>query len=260
MTSNDPSSTEPRTTAPASSADPREIEKFSALAEDWWDPDGKFRPLHRLNPTRLAFIRDRVAGHYGRDALAKEPLAGLSMVDVGCGGGLLSEPLARLGARVTGLDASAQNIQTASEHAALMRTEVEYRHATAEALAAEDRTFDVVVCLEVVEHVVKRDAFLATLAKLTKPGGALVMSTINRTPKAFLLAIVGAEYVLRWIPRGSHDWRRFVRPSELVAGLRPNGIEAAEVTGVVYNPLTDTWQQSRDVDVNYMLFATKAKR
>ena len=259
MTSNHPSSPEPQTTASKSSADPAEIEKFSALAEDWWDPDGKFRPLHRLNPTRLAFIRDRVAGHHGRDPLADTPLGGLTLVDVGCGGGLLSEPLARLGAIVTGLDASAENIQTASEHAALMHTDVKYRHATAEALVAEGRTFDVVVCLEVVEHVAERDAFLGTLAKLTKPGGALVMSTINRTPKAFLLAIVGAEYLLRWIPRGSHDWRRFVRPSELITGLRPNGIEATEVTGVIYNPLTDTWQQSRDVDVNYMLFATKAK-
>jgi 2-polyprenyl-6-hydroxyphenyl methylase/3-demethylubiquinone-9 3-methyltransferase len=239
------------------SVDPEEVAKFSALAAEWWDPAGKFRPLHRLNPTRLAFIRDRAAAHFGRDPGAAQPLAGLSVLDVGCGGGLLTEPLSRLGAEVTGIDAAARNIQVASLHAAQSGLEIDYRHAAAEELADAGEAFDLVLTMEVVEHVADVGAFLAACGALVKPGGIMAAATLNRTPKAFLLAIVGAEYLLRWLPPGTHDWRRFLRPSELAAALRPAGLELTEVTGVAYNPLTDAWRLGRDTAVNYMVVAVK---
>ncbi len=239
------------------SIDPEEVAKFSALAEEWWDPAGKFRPLHKLNPTRLGFIRDRAAARFGRDPGAERPLAGLSLLDIGCGGGLLAEPLSRLGAKVTGIDASARNVNIATLHAAQSGLEIDYRHATAEDLAAASEAFDLVLNMEVVEHVADLGAFLAASAALVKPGGAMVVATLNRTPKAFLLAVVGAEYLLRWLPRGTHDWRRFVRPSELVGALRASGLEVGEVTGVAYNPLTDAWRLGRDIDVNYMMLAVR---
>ena len=245
-----------RGAAGAVTADAAEIEKFSALAEDWWDEEGKFRPLHRLNPTRLAYVRDRLAARFGRDPLQDRPLEGLSLLDVGCGGGLLCEPLCRLGARVTGIDASEPGIEAAKRHAELSGLEIDYRHTTAEALLAEGAAFDAVVSLEVVEHVADLEAFLAAAVRLVRPGGGLALATLNRTPKSFLFAIVGAEYLLRWLPRGTHDWRRFQRPSELSALLRRNGAQVEDVTGVAYNPLNDSWQLSRDLDVNYMLFAT----
>ncbi len=242
-----------------STVDPEEIARFTALAEAWWDPDGKFRPLHRLNPTRIAFIRDRVAAHYDRDPLKARPLRGLTLLDVGCGGGLLSEPMARLGARVTGIDAAEKSIHIARAHAEQSGLSIDYRHATAEELAQDiipgGGGFDVVLNMEVVEHVANLDIFLAATSALVKPGGAMVVATLNRTAKAFALAVVGAEYVLGWLPRGTHDWRKFVRPSELAAGLRPHGGEIREFTGVAYNPITDKWSLSQDLSVNYMAFA-----
>jgi 2-polyprenyl-6-hydroxyphenyl methylase/3-demethylubiquinone-9 3-methyltransferase len=239
------------------SIDPEEIAKFTAMAAEWWDPDGKFRPLHKFNPTRLAFIRDRVAAHAGRDPLGDAPLAGLELLDIGCGGGLLAEPLARLGARVTGIDAAARNVKIASLHAEEAGLEIDYRQATAEQLAEQGERFDVVLNMEVVEHVADVQAFLSASGALVKPGGLMVLATLNRTPKAFLLAIVGAEYLLGWLPRGTHDWRRFLRPSEVAGFLRPAGLEVAEITGVAYNPLTDAWRLSRDTGVNYMVLAVK---
>ena len=244
------------------SVDAAEVAKLSASAEEWWDPAGRFQPLHRLNPVRLAFIRDRVAAHAGRDPLAERPLRGLRLLDIGCGGGLLAEPLARLGAEVVGIDASPANVEVAALHAAESGLAIDYRLITAEALA-EDLTaagagFDVVVNMEVVEHVADAAVFLHASAALVRPGGAMVVATLNRTPKAFVLAIVGAEYVLGWLPRGTHDWRRFLRPSELAALLRDGGVEIVEITGVAYNPLTAAWRLARDLDVNYMVFAVKA--
>ncbi len=237
------------------SVDPEEVAKFSALAEEWWDPAGKFRPLHRLNPVRLAFIRARAAARFGRDPGAA--FEDLRVLDIGCGGGLLSEPLARLGAHVTGIDASEQSVRIAALHAAGAGLDIDYRAATAEALAEAGESFDLVLNMEVVEHVADAAAFLAASAALVKPGGAMVVATLNRTPKAFALAIVGAEYVLGWLPRGTHDWRKFLRPSELAAGLRRGGLDIEEITGVAYNPLADAWRLSDDLDVNYMLFAVR---
>jgi len=249
------------------SIDPDEVAKFAALAEDWWDPNGKFAPLHRLNPLRLSFIRDRMAAHRGRDPSAGRPLAGLRILDIGCGGGLLCEPLTRLGAAVTGIDAAAENVAAAARHAAGAGAgaglDIDYRHTTAEELAAEDLAaggagFDLVLNMEVVEHVADVTAFLEASAALVAPGGAMALATLNRTPKSFALAIVGAEYVLRWLPRGTHDWRRFLRPSELVAQLRGAGLDTRELTGVAYNPLTGAWRLApHDLDVNYMVFAVK---
>nr|WP_245978320.1 bifunctional 2-polyprenyl-6-hydroxyphenol methylase/3-demethylubiquinol 3-O-methyltransferase UbiG [Stella humosa] len=229
------------------------------MAEEWWDPNGKFRPLHRFNPVRLAWLRDRIAGQFGRDPTANRPLAGLSLLDIGCGGGLLAEPMARLGASVTGIDATPRNVEVARVHAEEMGLDIDYRFTTAEELAAQGRRFDVVLNMEVVEHVADRDAFLDAASQLLAPGGLMAVATLNRTPKSWLLAIVGAEYVLRWLPRGTHEWRKFVRPSELVARLRHNGLEIQAMTGVAFDPLRDRWSlAAHDLDVNYMLAATKA--
>ena len=242
---------------PADTVDPAEIERFSALADRWWDPAGAFRPLHLLNPIRLAFIRDRVAARFARNPIGPAPLRGLRIIDVGCGGGLLCEPLARLGATVTGIDAAEASIAVAKAHAAESGVAVDYRATDVETLADAGGRFDVVVCMEVIEHVADLPAFVDGCARLVAPGGAMALATLNRTAKSFLLAIVGAEYVLRWLPRGTHDWRRFVRPSELSALLRANGLRLDEVTGVVYNPLMGTWNPSPDISANYMVFALK---
>ncbi len=243
--------------ADRTSIDPDEVAKFGALAGSWWDPEGDFRPLHRLNPTRLAFIRDQACAHFARDIAAAQPLAGLEVLDIGCGGGLLCEPLARLGARVTGIDAAQKAIEVADWHAEQSGLAIEYRCATAEDLAATGCRFDLIVNMEVVEHVADVDHFMEASCTLVKPGGAMAMATLNRTPKAFLMAVVGAEYVLGWLPRGTHDWRRFLRPSELVRRLRANGMAVTEIAGVTYNPLNDRWRRSPDLDVNYMLFAVR---
>jgi 2-polyprenyl-6-hydroxyphenyl methylase/3-demethylubiquinone-9 3-methyltransferase len=256
MTDSAPSDSEPA--APRSaSIDPAETAKFAAMAEAWWDPQGKFRPLHKFNPTRIAFIRDRVAARHGRDPLGPRPLADLKLLDVGCGGGLLAEPMTRLGAEVTGIDAVGRNIAIARLHAERSGLAIDYRTATPEELDADELKFDVILNMEVVEHVADRAAFLAACCAMLADGGLMFIATLNRTAKAFALAIVGAEYVLGWLPRGTHDWRKFVRPSELAAGLRPHGLEFAEITGVSYNPLADKWSLSRDVDVNYMAVATR---
>ncbi|MGE0722905.1 MAG: bifunctional 2-polyprenyl-6-hydroxyphenol methylase/3-demethylubiquinol 3-O-methyltransferase UbiG [Alphaproteobacteria bacterium] len=238
--------------------DPAEVARFADLAADWWDPDGRMRPLHRLNPVRLAYLRDRIAARFGRDIRADRPLSGLAVVDIGCGGGLLSEPLARLGATVTGIDAADASIAVARAHAAAGGLAIDYRCATVEALAADGARFDVVLNMEVVEHVADREAFLDAAADLVAPGGLTLVSTLNRTTKAWLLAIVGAEYVLGWLPRGTHDWRKFVRPSELAAAFRRNGLLLDDLTGVAYDPIGDRWRLSPgDLEVNYMAAATR---
>ncbi len=238
-----------------STVDRGEIERFSRIAEEWWDPKGKFAPLHRLNPVRLAYIRDRAAAHWRREPLTGAPLEGLSLLDIGCGGGLLCEPMTRLGAMVTGIDAAERNIATARLHAERQGLAIDYGEGTAEALAAEGRQFDIVLALEIVEHVADVDLFLRSLGRLAKPGGLVFLSTLNRTAKAWALAVAGAEYVLRWLPRGTHDWRKFLKPSEVVRGLRSGGIETQEVVGVVYSPLSRAWSlNASDLDVNYMLY------
>jgi len=238
--------------------DPAELARFAAMAEAWWDPAGKFKPLHRFNPVRLGFIRDRLAARLGRDPLSPRPLDGLRLLDIGCGGGLIAEPMARLGATVTAIDAAARNVGVARHHAAESGLAIDYRCAAAEDLAAAGESFDAVLSLEVVEHVADLDGFLAACAQLTRPGGALIVATLNRTPQAFALAIVGAEYVLGWLPRGTHQWRKFVRPSELARGLRPHGVAIRELTGVSYSPLADRWSLGSDLGVNYMAYAERA--
>lgn len=246
-------SAEPHSRA-STSLDPDEIEKFSKIADEWWDPRGKFKPLHVFNPTRLAFIREHVCAHFGLDGRARAPLAGLRLIDIGCGGGLVAEPMARLGASVTAIDGAMANIKTAQAHALSSQLEIDYRANTVEDLvAAGEAPFDVVLCLEVVEHVADVDQFLTDCARLVAPGGLMIMATINRTPKAFALAIVGAEYILRWLPRGTHDFRKLVKPAEARAPLEAAGLNVDTPVGVTLNPLTGRWATSTDASVNYML-------
>jgi len=243
---------------PASTVDPAEIERFARIAEEWWDPRGKFAPLHHLNPVRLGFIRDRAAAHWRRDPLSDRPLRSLSLLDVGSGGGLICEPMARLGAAVTGIDAADRNIATARRHAAGQDLAIDYRETTAEALAETGVQFDIVLALEIVEHVADVGLFLQSVGRLAKPGGLVFLSTLNRTAKAWALAIAGAEYVLGWLPRGTHDWRKFLKPSEVARGLRSAGVEPQEIVGVVYSPLSRAWSLNKhDLDVNYMLYGSK---
>ncbi|MDY0874531.1 bifunctional 2-polyprenyl-6-hydroxyphenol methylase/3-demethylubiquinol 3-O-methyltransferase UbiG [Dongia rigui] len=241
-----------------STIDLAEVEKFAAMAESWWDPVGKFRPLHRLNPVRVGYIRDKAIAHFGRDAEAALPLADLSLIDIGSGGGLLAEPLARLGASVTGVDATPRNVEVARLHAEQAGVKITYLNCAAEDLVAQGKQFDVVLAMEVIEHVADVDAFLGACAKLLKPGGLLFLATMSRTVKSYAMAIVGAEYIMRWLPRGTHDWNRFIRPSEMARGLRRHGLELAELTGVSYNPFKDSFRLSRDLDVNYMALAKGA--
>jgi 2-polyprenyl-6-hydroxyphenyl methylase/3-demethylubiquinone-9 3-methyltransferase len=243
--------------AASGTVDRDEIERFDRIARTWWEPEGEFRALHRLNPVRLGFIRDRLARHFGRDARAIRPFAGLRLLDIGCGGGLVSEPLARLGFAVTGIDAGEAMLEVAQGHAAESGVAVDYRRMTAEDLAAAGERFDAVLALEVVEHVAAPELFLAAASGLVAPGGAFIAATINRTPKAFFFAILGAEYVLRWLPRGTHHWEKFLRPSELAGGLRRGGLAVQELAGLTYNPFADRWSLSADLDVNYLAFAVK---
>ena len=236
----------------AARVDAAELAKFSAMADAWWDPEGSFRPLHKLNPVRVGYIRDALCRAYGRMPEEPAPLAGLDIVDIGCGGGLLCEPLARLGARVTGVDPSARNIAIAEDHAARMGLEIVYRTGTVEELIAENRDFDAVVALEVVEHVPDLRAFLAACVSAARPDAKLFFATLNRTPQSFALGIVAAEYVLRWLPRGTHDWRRFVRPSELSRALDSCGAKLRALDGIGYDLLTDEWKLTRSLSVNYM--------
>ena len=238
-----------------SSIDPAEIEKFSAMAETWWDPTGPFAPLHQFNPVRLSFIRSVAQAHFGREGGQLSPFSGLSLLDLGCGGGLLCEPMSRLGFAVTGVDASEKNIHIAQMHAEQQDLSVAYRPGTAEILASEGLTFDVVLNMEVIEHVADPAAFLATLARLLAPGGVLFVSTVNRTPRAFLTAKLGAEYVLRLLPAGTHDYRRFVTPAELGRHLRAAGLRLSDIAGMAPDTLHGGWRASRDVGVNYIAMA-----
>jgi 2-polyprenyl-6-hydroxyphenyl methylase / 3-demethylubiquinone-9 3-methyltransferase len=237
--------------------DSTEIAKFSAMAEAWWDPRGDFKPLHQLNPTRIGFIRDVAARHFGRVSEGDAPLDGLALCEIGCGGGLLTEPMRRLGAEVTGVDPSARNIGIARAHAESSGLKITYLQCAAEDMVERRESFDIVLAMEVIEHVANVDAFIASCAHLVKPGGLMFFATLNRTAKAFALAIVGAEYIMRWLPRGTHDWRKFVKPSELAYPLRRTGFAIERMTGVTYNPLADRWSLTRDLDVNYMLAAKR---
>lgn len=243
--------------AGAASVDAAEIARFAALAERWWDPDGPFRPLHALNPVRIAWVRDALAADGGRDAAALRPLAGLRLLDAGCGGGLLAEPMCRLGASVVAIDAAARTVEAARHHADASALAIDYRCATVEEIAAGGERFDAVLALEVVEHVADLDAFTAACAALLAPGGTLFVATLNRTLAAYALAIVAAERILGWLPAGTHDWSRFVRPAEMVRLLRRHGLAVADMRGVSYNPLARRWSLSRNLSVNYMVRARK---
>ena len=238
-----------------STIDPAEVSRFEAISKDWWDPKGPMAVLHKFNPVRLAFVRDLACARFGRDPRTIRALEGLSLVDIGCGGGVLSEPLARLGATVTGLDPATGNVAVARAHAQAAGLEIDYRDETIEALVAAGTRFDIVLAMEVVEHVADVQAFVTACCEAVKPGGLLVMATLNRTLRSYALAIVGAEYVLRWLPRGTHDWEKFVTPDELADAIEGGGLRVGESRGVAYNPLTDRWSESRDESVNYMLAA-----
>jgi len=242
----------------AGTIDQDEVARFSRLAAQWWDARGPMAPLHKLNPVRLAYIRDRAAEYFGRDPKRLDSLAGLRILDIGCGGGILSEPLARLGAAVVGADPSESNIAVARNHAAQSGLAIDYRNTTAEALAEAGESFDVVLAMEVVEHVADVGLFVDLTASMVKPGGLMFVATLNRTMKSFALAIVGAEYILRWLPRGSHQWDKFVTPNELEIAIEQGGLQLTHETGVIYNLLADRWQLATDLDVNYMVVAVKA--
>lgn len=238
--------------------DDAEIAKFEAMATEWWDPNGKFKPLHMLNPTRLDYITRQIAAEYGRDLSTPLPFAGLRILDIGCGGGLLAEPMARLGADVVGADAALRNIPVAQIHAQKSGLTIDYRHTTAEALAAAGEQFDVVLNMEVVEHVADPLAYLTACQQLLKRDGLMICSTINRNPKSFLMAIVGAEYVMRWLPKGTHEWSKFITPDELFALIRQAGLDPVDRKGFVFNKLTWSWSISeRDLSVNYVTASVK---
>jgi 2-polyprenyl-6-hydroxyphenyl methylase/3-demethylubiquinone-9 3-methyltransferase len=243
---------------PGSTVDAAEVARLSAYATEWWDPRGKMAMLHRFNPVRLAFIKQAACRHFERHERRLDALAGLRVLDIGCGGGILSEPLARLGAAVVGADPSQTNVEAAKLHAAEAGVVVDYRTTTAEALAEEGEGFDVVLAMEVVEHVADLGLFISRCAEMVRPGGLMITATLNRTLKSFALAIVGAEYVLRWLPRGTHQWEKFVTPNELEAALERHGLRVIGETGVIYNLLADRWQLSTDMDVNYMMVAERA--
>jgi 2-polyprenyl-6-hydroxyphenyl methylase / 3-demethylubiquinone-9 3-methyltransferase len=242
----------------ASTVDEGEVERLSALASEWWDPRGKMAALHKFNPVRLGFIRDQAAAQFKRDGKKLDCLKGLRFLDIGCGGGILSEPLARLGASLVGADPSEANIAAATQHAEETGLTIDYRCTTAEALADAGERFDLVLAMEVVEHVSDVTLFIGRCTEMVKPGGLMIAATINRTMKSFALAIVGAEYILRWLPRGTHQWDKFVTPNELEIALEQGGLEVIEQTGVIYNLFADRWQISDDMDVNYMLAAEKS--
>ena len=250
------------TTAPdhisSVSVDPQEMANFAAMAEDWWNPDGKFKPLHIMNGARIGFIKENLCDHFHRDPDAPMPLKGLRLLDIGCGGGLLAEPLARLGADVTGVDALENNLKTAKTHANQSGLEIDYQHGTIEQMVnAGEKPFDAVMNMEVIEHVVDPKAFIADCAAMVRPGGMMFCSTINRTAKAFAFAIVGAEYVLRWLPRGTHQYAKFIKPKELTAWLRDGGLTPGEVVGMNLNPLSNTWRFSDDAKINYVTSAVR---
>lgn len=252
----------------SASIDNLEVEKFSRIADEWWDLGGKFAPLHKLNPVRVEYIRAKVEGRWGKGVseansslnplpLAPSPLKGISILDIGCGGGILSESMARLGAKVTGIDASEKNIKVASLHAQKSGLDIDYKCTSAEELAASGAQFDVVLNMEVIEHVADVASFMKACAALVKPGGVMFVATMNRTVKSFALAIVGAEYILRWLPRGTHNWEKLLKPSEINTHLEKNGMNLKEITGISFNPLKNEWHVSRDISVNYIMVAGK---
>lgn len=238
------------------SVDPREMESFSRMAEDWWNPSGMFKPLHQMNAFRMGFIRDQICDHFDMDSGADKPLAGMRVLDIGCGGGLLCEPMTRLGAAVTGVDALEKNVKTAKTHAEQMKLAIDYRHGTIEQLRISgEPKFDVILNMEVIEHVVSPPEFIADCAALLRPGGIMICSTINRTLKAFSFAIIGAEYILRWLPRGTHQYDKFIKPNELIRWASDAGLEPETPVGASLNPLTQRWSLSNDVSINYFLTA-----
>lgn len=241
----------------AGTVDDAEIAKFEAMAAEWWDPAGKFRPLHAMNPCRMGYIAEQAAAEFGRDQRARAPLSGLSAVDVGCGGGLAAEPLARLGAAVTGLDMAGMSLNVARAHAASAGLEIDYRLESAEAAAARGARFDLVLALEIVEHVADVPTFLAALSALAKPGGMVILSTLNRTPESFAAAIVGAEWLLRWLPKGTHDWRKFPSPKELEAALGAAGLPVVDAKGMAPDPMRGGWRLVESLRVNYLMTAVK---
>lgn len=241
-----------------STVDPSEVAKFEAMAAEWWDPAGKFKPLHMLNPCRLDYITAQIAAEFDRDLTQALPFAGLRLLDIGCGGGLLSEPMARLGAEVIGADAAARNIPVAQVHAQQSGLAIDYRHTTAEDLAAAGERFDVVLNMEVVEHVADPLAYLTACQTLLKPGGLMICSTLNRNAKSFAMAIIGAEWVMRWLPKGTHDWAKFITPDELYDLIRRAGLDPVDRKGMVFNPITWQWSLSaRDLSVNYVTASIK---
>jgi 2-polyprenyl-6-hydroxyphenyl methylase/3-demethylubiquinone-9 3-methyltransferase len=245
--------------AAQSTIDAAEVAKFEAMAAEWWDPNGKFKPLHMLNPCRLDYITSQIAAEFDRDLQVNAPFEGLRILDIGCGGGLLSEPMARLGADVVGADAAPRNIPVAQVHAEHSGLEIDYRHTTAEEMAAEGERFDVVLNMEVVEHVADPLAYLTACQQLLKPGGLMVCSTINRNPKSFAMAIVGAEYVMRWLPKGTHEWSKFITPDELYGLISQAGLTPVDRKGFVFNPVTWQWRLSdRDLSVNYVTASVKS--
>lgn len=245
------------TPSQAKSLDPAEVEKFSKIAAEWWNPKGKFAVLHVFNPVRLAYIKEQVTARFARDPFERRPFEGLRFLDIGCGGGLLTEPMARLGAEIVGVDPSEKNISTARVHADEQDLAIDYRAETAEDLAAKGETFDVILNMEVIEHVADPEAFVRTCSALLKPNGVIFIATLNRTLKSFGLAIVGAEYVLGWLPKGTHHWEKFITPAELEAWLQTSGLRQLDSTGVTFNPFKNEWRRARDMDVNYMLVAQK---
>ncbi len=240
-----------------SSLDPAEVEKFSKLAAEWWNPAGKFGVLHKFNPVRLTYIKEQVCARLALDPMAREPFKGLRFLDIGCGGGLLCEPMARLGASVVGVDPSEKNIKTASVHASEMELDIDYRVGTAEDLAAAGEKFDVILNMEVIEHVANPQTFTGTCVSLLQPDGLMFVATLNRTFKSFALAIVGAEYVLRWLPKGTHQWEKFIKPDELKSWLNEKGAATKAESGVTYHPIANEWRKAKDMDVNYMLVAQR---
>lgn len=247
----------------AKSVDPVEIANFSAMADEWWDETGKFKPLHKFNPIRIGYVRDQILSHFGRqtdDTVTKlKPFKGLRFLDIGCGGGLLSEPMARLGADMVSADASEKNIQIAGIHAEKMGLNIDYRHTSAENLAEAGEKFDVILNMEVIEHVADVEGFVEACCELLAPGGLMFVATLNRTPKSYALAIVGAEYILRWLPKGTHNWKKFLKPSEVSHHLRNNGLIVKDLAGATYNPFEDRWHLSKDLNVNYLLTSAKSK-
>lgn len=237
--------------------DDTELQHFAKMAEDWWNPTGKLMPLHRINPLRLSYIRDHMLTHFGLNGAERYPFKDLAVLDIGCGGGLLSEPMARLGAKVTGADATKENIGIAKAHATQTGLDIDYRTTTSEALAEAGETFDVVLAMEIIEHVADVPLFVQSCTRLVKPGGMMFISTINRTARAFALAIVGAEYVLNWLPKGSHSYQKFLTPDEVTTLVTRNGLTVRDKAGVSFAPLHNEWRKSRDLGVNYMMVMEK---